>query len=728
MKISPYRAYGYDFLTQGGKERIGNCTQMKTQEIDRMKKKILTLLLLVAFTFGLSGVTLHSIAEAADFSPLFQIEITQLPSKTTYMSGEELDFSDMIVTGSYADGTKRAITDYQIEGYDKNKLGTQMIRIIYQGFNTNFFITVVPAKVTNITVADLDTTSKTMTWDAVPGAYLYEIYRKDELTGSFNYYSSSASNSVTLYDTTGLVLTFQIRAVGVADGIGYWGDFSDPFIIAAPPEAVTGLTITGTTATSISLSWNEIPGATGYLIYRAPATKGSFMEIGTVTQTGYIDNTLASGTGYIYKVCAYIVDKKYSGKFSMEVSTSTNPARVALRYKAGEQKVRLTWAKVTGATAYDIYIGDDITGFTLLTTNTGNTNCTYIAEGLTTGNSYSFYAIARREYNGSYYDSLPSDKIMILIAALEATSTTAKFFPNQTDFETSMAYTKLEFFRNNVDFTRSFIIPGLITTNVGGFSSTRMCPQGITFAGDYLLLTAYDQASEENSVIYVMDKVTQSLITTLILPVKAHAGGISFDGTDVWVAVGTKVSSIPFTDIQAAANAGGAYNFISFKTTSELGITASYMTYYDDKLWVGSYNELKTTKMYSYLLHKEGDTTTLEKQDIITMPTRVQGITFTEDGYLILSRSCQLYQGLRGYMRQIDVYQPKFAEKKKSTIPLGDIVNTVEMPSMNEEIALDGGYLYVNFESGAFSNASYTVDRICAFDLNTILAKPLEEK
>ena len=79
-------------------------------------------------------------------------------------------------------------------------------------------------------------------------------------------------------------------------------------------------------------------------------------------------------------------------------------------------------------------------------------------------------------------------------------------------------------------------------------------------------------------------------------------------------------------------------------------------------------------------------------------------------------------------MRQIDVYQPKFTEKKKGIIPLGEIINTVEMPSMNEEIALDAGYLYVNFESGAFTNASYTMDRICAFDLNVILSRPVEEK
>ena len=693
-----------------------------------MKKKIITLLVLLAITFGLSGFTFRSTAKAEESSSVIQIEITQYPSKTTYRSGEDIDFSDMIMNGYYSDGTKRAITDYRIDGYDKNRIGNQLIKVNYQNFTTVLFITVLPAKVTNISITNLDAASVTLTWDAVPGAIQYEIYRMDELAGSFNYYSASATNSITLFDTPGVLHTYRIRAVGDENGIGYWGDFSDPFTAATSPEAVTGLTVTGTTATSVSLSWNEIPGATGYLIYRAPVSSGSYKEVGTATQALYIDNTLASGTSYKYKVCAYLFDKKYSGKFSMEVSISTNPARVSLNYKAGEQKVRLTWKKVTGANSYDIYIGDDIIGYTLLGTNVGNTNCTYIAEELTNGNTYSFYAIARREYNGVIYDSLPSAKIPVLITEIAATSTTAKYFPDQTTFEASMAYTGLEFFRNNVNYDISYIIPGLITTNVGGFSSTRMCPQGITFAGDYLLMTAYDQASEENSVIYVMDKASRSLLTTLVLPVKAHAGGIAFDGTDVWVAVGKKVSSIPYTDVQAAVDAGGAYAYVNFRTTNELGITASYMTYHDNKLWVGSYNELKTTKMYGYNLYKEGDTITLVKEDTITMPTRVQGIAFTEDGYLILSRSCQLYQGLRGYMRQIDVYQPRYAEKKNGVIPLGVIVNSVEMPSMNEEIALDGGYLYVNFESGAFAKASYPVDRICAFDLNAILTNPAEVK
>ncbi|HWT26961.1 MAG TPA: hypothetical protein VN131_03405, partial [Mobilitalea sp.] len=176
-----------------------------------------------------------------------------------------------------------------------------------------------------------------------------------------------------------------------------------------------------------------------------------------------------------------------------------------------------------------------------------------------------------------------------------------------------------------------------------------------------------------------------------------------------------------------AAKKGTPYAYINYNTTCSLGISASYITYYNNKLWVGSYNELQTTNMYSYTIQLKDTKPALTKTDTVVMPTRVQGVSFTSDGYLILSRSCQLYKGLRGYMRQIDVYKPDFKKERNGILPLGNIVNTVEMPSMNEDIAVYGSYLYVNFESGAFGNASYRMDRVCAFKLSSIIKKPVKK-
>ena len=67
------------------------------------------------------------------------------------------------------------------------------------------------------------------------------------------------------------------------------------------------------------------------------------------------------------------------------------------------------------------------------------------------------------------------------------------------------------------------------------------------------------------------------------------------------------------------------------------------------------------------------------------------------------------------------MYKPKLSKLAKGTVTLGAVKKTIDMPTMNEEIAIDGGYLYVNFESAAFSTAVKRMDRICAFTVKSIL-------
>lgn len=682
------------------------------------KKTILTTLMVLIAVF--SGLFLQHTAKAEE--TVAKLEITAYPSKTTYMSGEELDLSDMVLTAVNTDGTKQVIADYRTEGYDNSKLGDQVVWIKYQSGMTSLMITVIPARVTNITQEDLNKDYITLTWKPVAGAYGYEVYSVGD-NGYQSYIDISTSNRIVINDSSAVPHTYKVRAVYNTYGLSSYGEFSELYTTVKTPPTVTGLKVTATAVSSVTLAWDGLSNVTGYFIYRAPATSDKFTYIATSATASYTDTKAASGTGFRYKVCAYIHKDIYKGDFSQVVGTSTLPASPVLKYKAGDQKIRLTWKKITGASSYDIYIGDDVAGYTLLATNQGNENITFLAEKLKKDHTYTFYAVAKREYEGKVYESPASAKIKVQLVPIPDTSTEPKYYADQAAFKASQAYKSLEFFRKNVNYSKSIIIPGLINTNIDGFTSTRMCPQGITFAGDYLLLTAYDMASEENTVIYVMDKGTGTLKSTLILPVKAHAGGIVYDGTYVWVAVGTKVSAIPFTEIIAAAENGMPYTKISFIKTNKIGIAASYMTYYDDRLWVGSYDEQKPTKLYCYYVHDEDGELSLVEEGNIDMPNRVQGIVFTEDGYMILSRSCQLYKGLRGYMRQLDIYRPNLTEIFDGVHPLGDILHTIEMPSMNEEMALDGDYLYVNFESAAFANASYIVDRICAFPLDSILKK-----
>jgi fibronectin type 3 domain-containing protein len=694
-----------------------------------MKKKIITLFIMFIATFSIFNLSVHNTAKAEVTVSASQIGFSQYPTKTTYSTGESLDLTGMVVISLNSDGTSTTLTetDYTVEGYNSSQIGIQTITIRYQNCIANLIITVLPAKIKNISVVNSSMTGYTLTWEAFTDINYYEIYVLDDLTGTYSFFATTASNTYTFNSAAGNIRNYQIRAVKDDNGVIYTGVFSDTYSAATAPGKVESLTVINTTDTSVQLSWSAVIGATGYNIYRLDPSTTNYRYSGNTVSTTFIDTEPNSGTAYQYKVCAYTLNTSFQGEFSPIVDTSTNPAKVVVKFKAGDQKVRLTWSKVTGANSYDIYVGDDISGYGLLTTYVGNGNCTYTVEDLITDETYSFYVIAHRVYNGVAYDSTMSDPQVVTIKEIEDTNTTAKYFANKTEFKNSTAYTKIPLFKNLVNYSKSYVIPGLITTNVAGFSSSTMCPQGITFAEDYLLLTAYDLSAQENSVIYVMDKDTKELKATLILPTKTHLGGICFDGTNVWVTTGTKVSAILFSDIEDAVGEGASYSFISFRAICKVGISASYITYYHDKLWVGSYNELNTTNMYSFSIDDFDTSVALTKVDSIKMPTRVQGIAFTEDGYLILSRSCQLYKGLRGYMHRIDVYQPDLAYEDSGIIPIGKLLNYVYTPSMNENIALSGEYLYVNFESGAFENASYKMDRVCALNLSAIINKNSEQ-
>ncbi|MBE1582720.1 PHB depolymerase family esterase [Nonomuraea angiospora] len=66
------------------------------------------------------------------------------------------------------------------------------------------------------------------------------------------------------------------------------------------PAAPSGLSVTGTTDTSASLTWYPVSGAAGYNVYR----NGTKINTSAVTSTAYTDTGLASGTSYSYTVAA----------------------------------------------------------------------------------------------------------------------------------------------------------------------------------------------------------------------------------------------------------------------------------------------------------------------------------------------------------------------------------------------------------------------------------------
>ncbi|MFD1047086.1 fibronectin type III domain-containing protein, partial [Kibdelosporangium lantanae] len=66
------------------------------------------------------------------------------------------------------------------------------------------------------------------------------------------------------------------------------------------PTVPSGLTVVGTTDTTVSLSWSAVSGAASYNVYR----NGTQVNTSAVTSTTYTDTGLSAGTTYSYTAAA----------------------------------------------------------------------------------------------------------------------------------------------------------------------------------------------------------------------------------------------------------------------------------------------------------------------------------------------------------------------------------------------------------------------------------------
>ena len=144
-----------------------------------------------------------------------------------------------------------------------------------------------------------------LSWNTVPGAAKYWIYRSTD-GKNFKYYDSTTKTSYTNNSTTiGTTYYYKVKAV---DSSGATTDYSTVKSIKCTPAAPS-LSISRVNGKP-KLSWKAVSGATKYWIYRSTDGK-NFKYYDSTTKTSYTNSGAASGTKYYYKVRAYkVVDGK----------------------------------------------------------------------------------------------------------------------------------------------------------------------------------------------------------------------------------------------------------------------------------------------------------------------------------------------------------------------------------------------------------------------------------
>lgn len=286
------------------------------------------------------------------------------------------------------------------------------------------------------------------------------------------------------------------------------------------------------------------------------------------------------------------------------------------------------------------------------------------------------------------------------------------------------------------------VIPGQVVTRSYDYkkgkvtSTDNMTPQGLAIADKYILLTAYDGAHNHASVIYVIDKKTGKYIKTIQVPGTPHLGGIAYDpvAKNIWV---TGSSNDQSALMAFSLKKLKKYNYqkdkkpivydhiINLPTIQR----ASCVTYYDDQLFVGFFDQYEKGQIAAYPIARQKPykgTITSDQIKAVTgqvswasgsgstsMDRQIQGIAFYQN-HIILSQSygsgdSKLYFFPITTINNLDESN---AEK------------VVQMPPYLEQIQAYDGQLLMLFESGAKSYAKDQImimDRILSANINALL-------
>ena len=287
-----------------------------------------------------------------------------------------------------------------------------------------------------------------------------------------------------------------------------------------------------------------------------------------------------------------------------------------------------------------------------------------------------------------------------------------------------------------MDDDRTLPIPGLVRTyssaNGKGRLSKQFIPQGICRAERYWLVTGYDGDKKCSTVIYVVDPERRKLITTIALPNKYHAGGIAFDGENIWITGDTsdKYKDDPFLQyIRYDDFVSMLDKPLHIVTDDEISLPVyiknkpSFLEYDDGTLWVGTYIGKKNTSeayMYGYKVISADEDVKLNTIFL----TVISGLDSSAQGADIEGNNLYVSSSYNGgnmvvkssFITKYNIKPIKDGQQNLSVTSRE--VKRVEVPKMNEEILVEDGKVHINFESASetWKTAVIMTDRILSLD------------
>lgn len=225
-------------------------------------------------------------------------------------------------------------------GYDDpnyaKKSGRQMVAIKGMVDKITSGYVALPAP-TGLRATGSTDTSISLAWNSVSGAAGYNVYRMGSKINSSPVTGTTYTDGGLLSGTS---YTYTVRAVTSSGATSQDSASVTASTTGNPPPLATpaNLAVSGTTSSSVSLTWSAASGAAGYNVYR----NGTKVTASPVAATNYTDTGLAPSTTYSYAVSS--VSSGRESALSAGVSATT--------LSACTQTTATNYAHVTAGRAY----------------------------------------------------------------------------------------------------------------------------------------------------------------------------------------------------------------------------------------------------------------------------------------------------------------------------------------------------------------------------------------
>lgn len=275
-------------------------------------------------------------------------------------------------------------------------------------------------KSTPASVVSYDYQALLISWENIQSADKYELYKYNSETEEYELLD--VLNNTEYYDNglvTGQTYRYRVRMIReTSQGKIQYSSYST---VSGKPtlDAVAGFSADSYTRNSITVNWEWVPGATGYVIYRYDENSESYVQIKKISDPltlNWTNTGLPFNTSYRYRMRAIRTDgatTAYSVYTSgVKATTCLEKVEIISAVAADNKSLTLTWNKVPGADGYYIYrYNDETETFMQIKKISGGDTLNWRNTGLTAQSHYRYAMKAYCTVDGTLCASKMSTEI-----------------------------------------------------------------------------------------------------------------------------------------------------------------------------------------------------------------------------------------------------------------------------------------------------------------------------